>query len=251
MSGTTETKTLWEESIYVKSYETDFAGKLKLASLFNYFQETAGNHATHLGVGYERLRTMGFFWVLSRAKVHINRLPGWRETVTLVTWPKGQDGLLFLRDFRMTTGDSELLVTGSTGWLLIDTEHNKPQLAEVLKVPLPGNAHGNAIEGPLKKLRSPENPVLVYERKVLASDLDVNNHVNNARYLEWITDGFDAQHAASSAVSTLQVNYVGEAVLGDTVAMYRTDVTSNGRTFIEGVNQAAGSKVVQAIVEWK
>lgn len=251
MSGPTGIVTLWEESIQVKSYEVDFAGQLRLASMFNYFQETAGNHATHLGVGYEKLRTLGYYWVLSKAKVMIQRLPQWRETLTLATWPKGQDGLLFLRDFRMTDGDGEILLTGSTGWLLIDAEHNKPQLAEVLKIAIPPNKHGSAIEGPLKKLRPPEEPRPVYERKVLASDLDVNNHVNNARYLEWIADGFDQRHAASGAVAAFQVNYVGEAVLGNTITMRRADATSGNSTYIEGVNQATGSKVMQAIVEWR
>ena len=251
MSGPAGIVTLWEESIHVKSYEVDVAGQLRLASLFNYFQETAGNHATHLGAGYEKLKTLGYYWVLSRAKVRIQRLPQWRETVTLATWPKGQDGLLFLRDFRMTDERGEVLLTGSTGWLLIDAEHNKPQLAEVLKITIPRNEYGNAIEGPLQKLRPPEELVPIYERKVLASDLDVNNHVNNARYLEWIADGFDEQHAASGAVTAFQVNYVGEAVLGNMIAMRRADVPSNNSTYIEGVNQATGSKVVQAIVEWK
>lgn len=251
MNAATHKKTLWEETVYVKSYDVDYTGRLKLASLFNYFQETAGNHATHLGVGYEKLRTRGFFWVLSRAKVHINRSPDWRETVVLTTWPKGQDGLLFMRDFRMLDNRQQTLVTGSTGWLLIDTQHNKPHPAGDLQLTLPANEHGHAIEAPLKKLRQPETPALAYERRVLPSDLDVNNHVNNAQYLEWITDCFDIQHAASNAVSAIQVNYVGEAVLGDVVGLYRAGNLSGGSTYIEGVNDTKGSKVVQAVVEWK
>ncbi len=251
MNVAAQKNTLWEDTIYVKSYDVDHTGRLKLASLFNYFQETAGNHATHLGVGYEKLRSLGFFWVLSRAKVQINRLPEWRETVALTTWPKGQEGLLFMRDFRLLDEHHETIVTGSTGWLLIDTEYNKPHLARDLQLTLPANEHGHAIETPLKKLRQSEKLDLAYKRRVLPSDLDVNNHVNNARYLEWITDCFDIQHAASSAVSAIQVNYVGEAVLDDVVCLHKTPDQSGNSTYIEGVIDTKGIKVVQAVLEWK
>ncbi len=74
-----ETRVVWEEEIHVRSYDVDSAGKLRLSSLFNYFQETAGKHATHLGAGYGVLKDRGLFWVLSRAKIRIHRLPAWGE----------------------------------------------------------------------------------------------------------------------------------------------------------------------------
>jgi medium-chain acyl-[acyl-carrier-protein] hydrolase len=244
------TKTVWEDELALKSYEVDCTGRLKLSALFNYFQETAGNHATHLGVGYEVLRKLGYFWVLSRAKVHINRLPAWGETVSLLTWPKGQDGLLFVRDFRMMSNNNGTLLTGSTGWLLLDIEHNKPHFAEVLPVVLPANEHGHAIEEPLRKLKPVQDGVLKYERKVMVSDLDVNYHVNNARYIDWIMDCLDLQQVTSQSVRTLQVNYVGEAFLGDVVGLLSREA-QDGRHSIEGVNSSKGSKVIQACIEWK
>src|SRR5512140_3295510 len=93
---TPERQSVWEDDIFVRSYDVDSAGKLRLSSLFNYFQETAGKHATHLGAGYDVLRGLGLFWVLSRAKIRVHRLPAWGESVRLTTWPKGLDGVLFL-----------------------------------------------------------------------------------------------------------------------------------------------------------
>ncbi|RPH32985.1 acyl-[acyl-carrier-protein] thioesterase, partial [bacterium] len=84
-----ELQSVWKDDLFVRSYDVDSTGKLKLASLFNYFQETAGKHATHLGAGYEVLRKLGLFWVLSRAKIRIHRLPAWGESIQLTTWPKG------------------------------------------------------------------------------------------------------------------------------------------------------------------
>jgi hypothetical protein len=50
----------------------------------------------------------------------------------------------------------------------------------------------------------------------------------------------------------LQVNYVGETTLGDTVALSRgEDASSPGVHYIEGTSTLKGSKVVQAVVGWE
>lgn len=245
---------VWKEELSIKSYETDCFGKLKLSSLFNDFQEVAGNHASALGAGYTALQKIGLFWVLSRAMVRIARLPSWGESVTLRTWPKGQDGLLFVRDFRMTSGSGETLLEASTGWLLLDTQHNKPHMADALPISIPPNEGGHAIEGPLKKIRPLQGDKSEFERKVLLSDLDVNNHVNNARYVEWILDCYSADYVKSRTVRNLQINYLGEAVFGDVVHLHKTVAsvdTGQRQHYIEGTHSTTGVKVIQALILWQ
>jgi hypothetical protein len=56
----------------------------------------------------------------------------------------------------------------------------------------------------------------------------------------------------SHELSFLQVNYVGETTLGDTVALSRgEDASTPGVDYIEGVSRKKGSKVVQALVGWE
>jgi len=248
----TEKKGIWEEALTIKSYDVDCTGMLKLGTLFNFFQESAGNHAAHLITGYQGLKELGYFWVLSRAKVRIRTMPSWGATVTLKTWPKGNDGLLFLRDFRMSDRGQETLLEGSTGWLLLDIEHNRPQSADALPVRLPENPGGHALEEPLKKLKALEELLPVYDRKVMVGDLDVNNHVNNAKYVEWIMDCFDDRHLASKTLRTFQVNYVGEAMLGDDIRLFRGEqAASPGLHYIEGIDRTKGLKVVQSQLQWE
>ncbi len=247
---TPERQSVWEDGIFVRSYDVDSAGKLRLSSLFNYFQETAGQHATHLGAGYEVLQRRGLFWVLSRAKIRIHRLPAWGESVRLTTWPKGLDGVLFLRDFQLSSDQHGPLVDSSTGWLLLDAKAYKPHLPGALPATLPPNIRGHALEEQLRKLKPFDDLKLEYERKVLASDLDVNHHVNNARYIDWIMDCYAPDAGESRAVHAMQVNYVGEATYGDVVHLYKGEDPSRGMHYIEGVNGAKRSRVMQALIEW-
>jgi medium-chain acyl-[acyl-carrier-protein] hydrolase len=248
---TPETQSVWQDEIFVRSYDVDNTGRLRLSSLFNYFQETAGNHATHLGAGYEVLQNLGLFWVLSRAKVRVHRLPVWGETVRLTTWPKSVDGVLFVRDFNLTSDKHGPLVDSSTGWLLLDAKAYKPHMPDALPANLPPNLHGYALDEPLRKIRPLNDLKAVYERKVLASDLDVNHHVNNARYIDWIMDCYSPDEGASKTVGTMQVNYVGETTFGDEVRLFKAEEASRDTDYIEGVDGVKGSKVVQAVIEWK
>lgn len=242
----------WKEDFAIKSYETDCTGKLRMASLFNYFQEIAGNHVVALGIGYEVLKELGYVWFLSRARVRVRKLPAWGERGIMETWHVTTDGLIYIRDFSMRDDSGNVLLDASTGWLLVDTETFRPHHADVLPIPLPPNDRGRALDEPLKKLLPVRDLHPAYGRNVLLSDLDVNNHVNNARYLEWIFDCYDDAYVRSHVLSFLQVNYVGETTLGDTVTLSRgEDASSPGIHYIEGVSRMKGSKVVQALVGWE
>jgi len=223
-----------------------------MASLFNYFQEIAGNHVAELGIGYEVLKRLGFVWVLSRARVRVARLPSWGEQGIVETWHVKTEGLMYVRDFRMRDGAGNVLLAAATGWLLMDTANFRPHPPEALPIPLPVNEHGRALDDSLKKLLPVRDIRPAYERSVLLSDLDVNDHVNNARYLEWIFDCYDDAYVKSHSLAFVQVNYVGETTLGDTVALSRgTEGSSSGVDYIEGISLRKGTRVVQALVGWE
>ncbi len=242
----------WKEDFSIRSYETDCTGKFRMASLFNYFQEIAGNHVVALGIGYEVLKKLGYVWVLSRARVRIWRLPSWGERGTVETWHVMTDGLMYIRDYRMSDGSGGVLLDASTGWLLVDTAGFRPHGPEALPIQLPANDHGRALPDPLRKLLPVRGVLPAYERTVLLSDLDVNDHVNNARYVEWIFDCYDDEFVKSHTLSSLQVNYVTETTLGDTIALSRgEDASSPLIHYIEGVSRRKGARVVQALVGWE
>lgn len=242
---------VWEDDVRVRSFDVDCTGKLRLATLFNYFEDTAATHATNLGAGYTVLKDLGLFWVLSRAKVRIRRLPVWGEIVRLSTWPKGLDGVLFRREFRLTGHGEEPLVDGTTGWLLLDFATHKTHLMDALPTTMPPNLRGHALDEPLRKLRPIPGLRPVYEHPVLTSDTDINHHVNNARYVEWILDCYTPEETARRSVHTLQVNYVSETTFGKVIRLEKAEDPSRGEDYIEGVNGETGEKVVQAVLGWK
>ena len=209
----------------IPCFDTDAAWRLKPASFMNMAQEAAGQHAVHLGFGYDDLIVTNTAWILSRVNVKFVDTPKWREDVTLTTWHKGLNRLFFLRDFVVTDKEGRERVKATTSWLVLNLETRRlvrdPQLMEVGTV-----CTENAIEQPADKVVMPKDvePEYVFEHLVAYSDIDTNAHSNNAMYMQWAMDAVDYETASTRAVKEFTINFNHETKAGDRVALYRTAV---------------------------
>jgi medium-chain acyl-[acyl-carrier-protein] hydrolase len=240
-----------KERHIVSSFDADVNRRLKISALFQYYQEAAGNDAKRLGVGYDDVHPLGLFWVLSRVLVRVRRLPAWGESVTIVTWPKGHEGLSFLRDFQLLDSEEKELIAGTSAWLILDHAKGRPHSADALPVVLPHAGDRHALNEPMPKLKPFLAPFGTYDRKVVTSDLDMNSHVNNARYVEWGLDAYTPEFLSTQSVKTFQIHYTGEAHFGDLVRVSAGTEEGGGRHSIEAVKLDGGGKFFQAQIEWE
>jgi acyl-ACP thioesterase len=244
-------KPVWEETFIVRSYDVDPGWKLKLSAFFCYMQEAAVNHSYDLGVGYHDLEKYGVFWVLSRIKLKIKRMPSWGEAITIETWPKGKDRLFALRDFVALDSNNNEIISVTSLWLLIKKENHRPQRIQSLPSPLPENEGISAFDEQLGKIKPLDNLEQKYEREVMTNDLDVNYHVNNARYIDWVLDCFDPLFNVSNSIGNIQINYMDEAKHKDKIIINTSKHTDlNHIYYIEGINKDLRSVVFQALLEW-
>jgi acyl-ACP thioesterase len=236
----------------VRSFDADCNGRLKLGALFQYYQEAAGNDATRLGVGFEEVHRLGYFWVLSRVLLRVRRLPSWGDEITLATWPKGHEGLSFVRDFQLSDAEGRELVAATSAWLLLDRARGRPHPADALPVSLPPRGTRHALDESMQKTKPLPLAFASYERKVMVSDLDINAHVNNARYVEWALDAYAPSFLSSHTVRSFQIHYTGEALFGDVVSVsVGTENSGDGRHSVDAEKRGGKGKVFQAMIEWE
>ncbi len=246
------TRERYEDTFFITSYEADMYGNCSLFALFNRFQDIAGKHAALLQVGYDELQQVKLAWVLSRIKLQIISMPRWGEQVQLATWPKGIDRLFAMRDFCLTNERGKTLAAATSAWLLIDVEKGRPRRIESQPIDLrfPGAPH--ALQEPLDKIQMPDTLSPVLERQIWLSDIDTNRHVNNAQYAKWIADCFSQEQFAQRHISTLQINYLEETLLGDTITLHKTpEEQFADEYFLAGISRIKKTQVFHARVLWK
>ena len=240
----------YTQNFHIPCYNTDAAWRLKPAAFMDLAQEAAGLHAVELGFGYEDLIKNNTAWILSRVNIKFVDTPLWRDDITLTTWHKGANRLFFLRDFIMTDKDGKERVKATTSWLVLNLETRRlvrdPMLMEEGTV-----CTENVIETPADKVVMPKDvpAELVLEHAVAYSDVDMNNHTNNAMYMQWAMDAVDYEVASTRAVKEITINFNRETKAGDVVAIYRACVDKEDglHVYVEGKIEDASSFCVEII----
>ena len=240
----------YTQNFHIPCYNTDAAWRLKPAAFMDLAQEAAGLHAVELGFGYEDLIKNNTAWILSRVNIKFVDTPLWRDDVTLTTWHKGANRLFFLRDFIMTDKDGKERVKATTSWLVLNLETRRlvrdPMLMEEGTV-----CAEDVIETPADKVQIPKDvpAELVLEHAVAYSDVDMNNHTNNAMYMQWAMDAVDYEIASTKAVKEITVNFNRETKAGDVVAIYRACVQKEDglHVYVEGKVEGASSFCIEII----
>ena len=249
MSISPENPGVWIEECKLQSFQVDFRKLASLETLCRIFQEAAWNHAEALGVGFEQLQQQNKMWVLSRLLVHVHQYPRWGETIRIHTWPRPVDGALAMRDFQMLSSRGEVLVSGSSAWLILDAISRKPQRPGKLLSSFSTDPNHRATDRDPEKIAEAETLEPDIELPVRYSDIDVNGHVNNARYVGWLLDSYPIEFHQQHSVSQLEINFLGETRAGDRLTCARIEVAPS--QYIHSMVKTGGpGQVCRARFSW-
>ncbi|NLG98592.1 MAG: hypothetical protein GX491_14650 [Chloroflexi bacterium] len=246
-------KTIWYEDTCVRSSETDFLKRWKVSSFFKAMQDAAANHASHLGLDYRKMIAQEMVFILSRVKIRFFEFPRLGESVTIQTWPKGiHQKIFFMRDFHLTGPNGRKLASATTAWLLVNPQARRIMLPQSLPVKVPDNGGLSAIDQPLEKLAPLDALEACHSVRADYSSVDLMEHVNNARYVDWACDCFSFDEHRSRRLAWMQINYVNEVKPGESVALARGQrKESPGTWYVTGTNENSGAKAFEAELRWE
>ena len=203
----------------VRTYECGPDGVATMASVCNWLQEAASLNAEALAFSKSNFESAGenISWVLTHLKVRMSRFPKWGEAVSTLTFPRGGRRIVAWRDFVLTGADGVELGRASSEWMLIDLASRK-----VVAIPEAVFAAANTVrepvfgDEPFPKLRwecsvaSPD--ALVFRAR--RGDIDLNGHVNNVHYVEWLMEG---RPVAANPCRELDIVFKSETLAGEEV----------------------------------
>jgi len=214
-------------SVLSKDWEINFTqctpnGYLKYTDLCNILQLTAAAHSEIGGISFYDMQEFHQAWVLSRMRVEITALPKWGDRVTVKTWINSLENSRSVRALEMHV-NGEKIVGCETFWAVFNTQLRRP---EALALPYdhfelyPENKA--TVEG-FSKININHAKEVVFEKTVYLSDLDIVNHVNNVKYLEWCLDHVDAKKILKQEVKSFEMNFMKELSLKDQVVIHESE----------------------------
>ena len=202
----------------VRYSETNLYNRLKLSNLFLYMQDVAAKHAAQYHFGFDDLAVHDVFWVLSRVWIKVDRLPETDETINIITWPRGTDKLFALRDFKIYDDNTNEIGNATTSWLIVNKESFRPQKPVLLDDLVYPDIEPALTEN-AQKVNTPDDIVHSYQHTARFSDLDVNNHVNNSRYVDWLLDALTNNENNFKGCEFL-INFNSQISQGDKLDIY-------------------------------
>lgn len=213
-----EKQQVWSESYKVASFMVNLRGRAGLYSILNFVQDVGWLHAMHVKIDTPK----GHGWVFTRQKLMMTVWPAWNETVTIRTWlrPPGaepfyyRDYEIYLRDQKIGECTSTFSVMSMETRKIVAMDFSKYDTVwrrDGLLAHLPEKIQ---IDGPLEELA---------QFQVRNSDIDLNNHVNNTKYAQWLLDALPiADLREGLTLHEYAVNFLAETKTGDIVTIHRT-----------------------------
>ncbi len=211
----------YDETITIRSRDCDLKGTWRLSAVMEAMQEAAGAHSLLLGCGREELLKKNIVWVLSRSELHMNRYPRIGEKITLHTFPVPNRIYFFPRYFVFTDERGEMIGKAGTLWLLLDTVTRKMLPPGDIARLIPENRD---LTVPMKlpaTVGNLQGVEFVSDYMPVYTDLDVNGHVTNTRYADWLCNSLGIDLMTEYEPETVIFNYNHEILPSQKVTLHR------------------------------
>ena len=235
---------MFERNYTILPSDVGAKGIIKPRNLVNCLQDTADIAVTDLKADVHSVMEKGYAWILVQVKMSVIRWPELGERITISTWHNVNDGLYTFRAFNLRSDDGKVVMDGATSWLLIDLVRSRPvkpkkNMPQIFILNSEENPHVPNKFTELPREASEKSNVKIFE--VRLHDLDANDHVNNAVYIEWAVESVPREVSTNYQLSGWDVSYRKGAYLGDEVIVNTSedpvyDSSSPIKTFTGTIN---------------
>lgn len=244
----------YRQIFVIRSYEVGPDKSTSIKEIFSLLQEMSLNHVQLLGIagdGFGATRAMnrlGLIWVVTRMQVQVERYPAWPEVIEIDSWVAraGKNGMRrdwIMRSYR--TG--EVLARATSTWCMMNaTTRRLSKIPDEVRAEIEpafvrddrsAFSQSECPTARITKLDEISTEHLSSELTSSLADLDMNQHVNNLKYITWVLDSVPVEHMISHKLASIVLEYRRECHRTDIVESLTGSKTSiNGG---EGVGDAA------------
>jgi medium-chain acyl-[acyl-carrier-protein] hydrolase len=218
-------------SVLSKDFDINFIqcapnGFLKYTELCNLMQVTAALHSELGGISFSDMQVFDQAWVLSRMRVEITKLPKWKDTITIKTWIVSLENSRSVRAMEVYLNE-EKIGSSETFWAVMNTKTRRPEALAIGHNHFEKYENNFSTQKRVSKIDFDIEAAMRNSRKVVFSDLDIVNHVNSMKYLEWCLDCLDSKMLLLQKIKSFDLNYLKELSIDEFVEIRKEISGSN------------------------
>ena len=200
---------LYEKKHVVLMRDCDIYKRLKPSAVLNLFQDCSETLTEGWGMGLDVMLERGLVWVLAKLDCQVRRLPVHNEPISIHGWAgRSRTGICPFH-YVIKDAKEQVLITGCAFWVLSDLSTHSMMSPTVPRIEMPTP---EPEKSPLPRMQAivPPETWETTSRRVLFSETDINGHLTNTRYIDWICDlaGFDFHR--DHPMTALRIDYRAE-----------------------------------------
>ena len=232
---------MFENSYIILPSDAGTGGIIKPRNLVDCLQDAADMAAAEMKVDVHSVMELGYVWMLVHVKMTAERWPKLGERINIRTWHSVTDWLYTFRAFDLHSDNGEPLMNGSTSWILLDLARSRPVKP---KLSLPQTFISVGKRNPPvpseftdlpKEFSGFSENSFTRNFVVRLHDLDANDHVNNAVYIEWAVESVPKEVYMNYRLSGWDVTYRKGAYLGDEIIVNTQEESINEKESLERI----------------
>ncbi|RCW90675.1 acyl-[acyl-carrier-protein] thioesterase [Winogradskyella arenosi] len=242
----------FDKSFELRYFEMNALGLATPAIMLALLEETAAEHCYAINYSLFDLLKKNIGWVLFSGVLKMERYPRYKERITIRTWLSNYSTIKGYRENLIFDENQNIIGRAKGLWVFFDIEKRRPTPIYDTIISRWSYSETPSITTNIrKKIQAVNNPDFTGEFKVHRFDTDMNKHLNNIRYLQWVIETIPETIVNSHFLHVIDGRFIAEAQLGDTVVSF-TEQLEEPQSYRHSITVKGTSKVcATATTIWK
>lgn len=207
----------YQEEFQVRGRDVDRYGVMHLSTLASILLQVSGQQTDNLNKEYGNpMESTNLTWFILQHDMAIHRMPQFNDMLLIETEAVAYNRFFTHRSFKVWC-EGVLIVETMMRFAIVDSIERKlvridPELVKCYAV-----EEQTKLEAltKIEKVEGAGNVTCTYQS--LHSHIDINQHVNNAVYLNWVVDSLDEHFLQQHTPKKVAIIYENEVRLGEKI----------------------------------
>lgn len=243
---------MFEKQFELRYFEMNKYGEASPTTILTLLEETASDHCCSINHSLYDLIKQNVGWVLLSGVMEIDRYPRYKENIIIRTWLSSYSAIKGIRENIIYDERGNIIARAKGLWLFFDIKRRRPvQILDDIKEKWSFHKEVCINHDIIKKIKAIDAASYMKEFHVNRFDIDMNQHVNNIRYLQWVMESIPDEIIDNYYLHSIDARFIAEAQYGDTI-MSLTEREGCYNSFIHTIKVKSNNKVcATAKTFWK
>ncbi len=242
----------FDKEFELRYFDMNNFGQATPTTMLTLLEETAAEHCYSIDYSLYDLVEQNVGWVLLSGKMQMDRYPNYKEKIVIRTWLSEYSAIKGLRENLIYDEQKNIIGRAKGLWVFFDIERRRPiRIFDDIIERWSSYSEECLTQNLSEKIETIDSADYTKKFKVNRYDTDMNKHVNNIRYLQWVMESIPEEIIDNYYLDSIDGRFVSEAQYNDVIV----SLTNRGideNSFVHTIKVRGTDKVcAKAKTFWK